>query len=212
MLIPIRTVAPAATPISLDDVKRHCRVTEPDEDTLLLSLIDAAVALLDGWAGIMGRALVTQTWQQSFPWFGGGLRLSLGPAVSLSSVTYFDANNVQQTLSVGVYRLLTDELGPYVGLQPNQSWPGYFGREDAVSVTWVAGESVSLLPSAIKLGMKMLVAHWYENREHVIIGQSAMEIPWTVEHLLEPYRRRGPTHPNLGFGTIPYAQLWPILD
>lgn len=212
MLSPIRTAAPTETPISLDEVKRHCRVTEPDEDSVFLGLIAAVTSVLDGWYGWMGRALITQSWALSFPCFGGGLRLPVGPVSDITSVTYYDGDNVSQTLNPNVYRILTDPLSSYIALEPGQTWPGYYGRADAVTVEWVAGEAVADLPAAIKLGMKLLVAHWYENREATVIGQTAMEIPLMIEHLLEPYRVRGPTFHTRSIADFPYSVLWPILD
>ena len=46
---------PAATPITLAEVKAQARVSHDDEDLLLQHYIDAATAWLDGPAGILGR-------------------------------------------------------------------------------------------------------------------------------------------------------------
>lgn len=49
-----------------------------------------------------------------------------------------------------------------------------------------------LLPTEdIQVAMLLLVGHWYENRETVIVGQSAIAIPFAVESLLQPYRIYG---------------------
>ena len=62
MTAPIRTVAPSETPVTLADAKAHLRVDHGDEDTLIGALVSAATEYLDGWDGILGRCLVTQTW------------------------------------------------------------------------------------------------------------------------------------------------------
>ncbi|RWG80942.1 MAG: hypothetical protein EOQ69_19360, partial [Mesorhizobium sp.] len=144
-----------------------------------------------GYSGITGRALVTQTWQQDFDGFGQCLRLPVGPLASVSSVTYYDGSNVQQTLGTSVYDKFTDALGPYVGLKPNQSWPSTYARPDAVSVTFVAGEAVDDVPAPLKVAIMLLAANWFENREAVNVGNITSEMPMGVAALIAPYRRVG---------------------
>lgn len=37
----------------------------------------------------------------------------------------------------------------------------------------------------------MIVAHWYANRESVVVGTISGELPMSVDFLLNPYRRMG---------------------
>jgi len=62
---PVRVTAPADRPVTLAEVKNHCRIDHSDDDTLVQSYIDAAVAHVEGWSGVLGRCLVTQTWRQT---------------------------------------------------------------------------------------------------------------------------------------------------
>src|SRR5690606_38428902 len=98
-----------------------------------------ATAWLDGYSGILGRALVTQTWRQDFDRFANRLPLPVAPVSAVVSISYFDAGNVQQMLDPGVYELLADARGAYVALRPGQSWPATFRRVDAVSIIFTAG-------------------------------------------------------------------------
>jgi uncharacterized phiE125 gp8 family phage protein len=189
MLAPVRTVAPAALPVSLVDAKAHLRVIGAAEDVTIEGLIATATEHLDGWSGILGRALVTQSWRQDFGSFDGKMRLALKPAASVTSITYFDGSNVQQTLPGSVYQLFTDARGPYVALQPDQSWPGAHGRDDAVSVTYVAGSPASEVPAPIRHAILLMVGHFYENREAIVVGTISGDLPLGVDRLLAPYRR-----------------------
>lgn len=189
MLPPVLITPPSDTPVSLSEVKGHCRVDHNDDDTVLTSLLNAAVAYLDGWSGVLGRCLVTQTWRQDFEAFGI-LRLPLGPVASITSVTYFDTDNVQQALSADVYTHLAGPLGDYITLKPDQSWPSAYGRPDAVSVTYVAGSAVEDVPASVKAAILLLVAHWYENREAAAAGAMS-ELPMAVSALISPHRRIG---------------------
>lgn len=188
-LAPVRTAAPATEPVSLEEARSHLRVDFDDDDALITALIEAATAHLDGWTGILGRAIITQTWRQDFPNFGCELRLPLHPVASITSVTYYDGDNVQRTLANSYYELLKDGGGAYVALKPDQSWPGTKSRAAAVSVTFVAGEATA--PGAIKAAILLMIGHLYENREAVNIGNIVNALPLAVDALLAPYRRVG---------------------
>jgi uncharacterized phiE125 gp8 family phage protein len=195
MLAPVRTVAPAADVVSDAEAKSHLNVSFDDDDTFIASLVDAATERVDGHAGILGRALIDQTWRQDLAGFGDRMGLPLAPAASITSVTYYDTDNAQQTLATSVYQLLTDELGPYVSLKPDQLWPSTYVRADAVSITFVAGYGIdgSDVPTPIRAAILLMVGDLYANRETIIIGTGAGKIPMstTVDALLSPYRRVG---------------------
>lgn len=182
-LAPVRTVAPADLPVTLAEAKLHCRVDHADDDTLITGLIEAATGHLDGWTGILGRAIMTQTWRQDFPNFGSKLRLPLVPAALIEAVTYHDGDNSEQTLDDAVYSLFIDAAGPYVALRPDQTWPGTYNRPDAVSVEYVAGAD-DVLP-AIKAAILLLIGHWYVNRDEDVPE------PPAIGRLLRPLSRVG---------------------
>lgn len=188
MIAPVRVTPPATTPVSLAEAKLHCHVDHDDDDSLITTLIAAATEHLDGWAGLLGRAMVTQSWRQDFCRFGC-LRLPL-PAASITSITYHDANGDQQTLSTDIYDLFADARGSFVDLKPDQSWPGTQTRHDAVSVTFVAGSGAADVPAPLKAAVLMLTAHLYLHREAVGDGTLAA-LPLGVASLIAPYRRVG---------------------
>lgn len=190
MLSPVRTSAPATNPVSLSEAKAQCRVDHSDDDTLIGLLISGATAHLDGYTGVLGRALVTQTWRQDLESFSDPLRLALGPVASITSVTYYDADNAVQTLAGTVYGLFADEFGAYLALKPDQSFPSVYSRRDAISVTYVAGVADSAVPAPIKHAILLMVGHWYANREAVAEAQMH-EVPMAVDALIRPYRRVG---------------------
>ena len=191
MLAPVRTVAPAVPLLTLADAKAHLRVDHADEDTLISGLIDAAAAHLDGYSGLLGSALVTQTWAAEFPTFTNRMDVPLGPIQS-ATIQYYDSLNAQQTLATSVYAVLSDGLGPYVTLKYNQQWPQTYTRDDAVKITWIAGYgAAAAVPAAIRSAMLLLIAHWYDNRAAVSVGDSVSEMPFAVASLLAPFRRVG---------------------
>lgn len=186
MLAPVRTVAPINMPVSLAEAKAHLRLDHDDQDDLISAQIRAATAWLDGWSGILGRALITQTWRQEFGRFADHLPLPLAPVTAIDSVSYFDAGNVQQTLDTGVYDLFADARGAYVTLRPGQSWPATFRRTDAVSVTFTAGYGAAAdVPEPICQAILLIVQRLFDGADTEI----DIAIERTVHALIAPYRK-----------------------
>lgn len=200
-LKPVRTVSPSVPAVPTADVAAHLRIegsgspTVYQDQSYIEALRDAAVDWLEGPDGYLGgRALINQTWRADLAEFDADvpIRLPLVPVSSISGILYYDGDGAQQTLDTSVYTLLDDEFGPYVALKVDQEWPGTYERVDAVRVTFVAGygAAASDVPAAMRHAILLMVGHWYENREGVIVGDGAIEVPLTVERLLMPYRRR----------------------
>ena len=197
MLAPIRVTPPDITPVSLADVKAHLRVDHTEDDAMIGALLTAATERVAGWSGILGRCLVELTWQQDFSCFADCLRLPLAPALSVDSSTYFDGENAQQTLDASVYALFSDSRSPYVGLKPDQSWPGSYSRRDAISVTFKAGYATtpesgelpaqSAVPEPIKLAIILQVKLNYDPLEPAV-RESYQR---AIDALVAPFRRVG---------------------
>lgn len=191
MHAPVRTVAPAAPVITTAEAKAHLRVDGSDEDTLIDVYVAAAADHLDGWTGVLGRALVTQTWRQDFDAFDRCMRLPVGPVASVTSVTYLDAAGDSQTVAAPNYQLLADALGAYVRFSDDYPFPTVADDGPAVSVTYVAGVAAAAVPAALKAALLLLVGHYFANREAVITGTIATALPLAVNSLIAPYRRVG---------------------
>lgn len=186
MLAPVLVTPPTDLPITLEEAKLHLRVSHDEEDGLIENLIRAATQHVDGWTGILGRAVTPQTWRQDFDGWRC-LRLLLNPVREIESVTYHDSDGDQQTLDPSAYALRADGGGAYVDLAPGQSWPAVASRVDAISVTYEAGYDEA--PEPIRQAMLLLMGHWYDNRQGVVTGTIATEVPLAVDALLSPYRR-----------------------
>jgi len=176
MLKPSLVAAPAENPVTLVEAKDFMVVEFTDDDALITSLIAAAASHLDGYSGILGRALINQTWRQDFSCFQSRLRLPLSPFQSISSIQYYDDDNALQTLSSALYSAYEDHLGPYVERVSGASWPSTYDRANAVQVTYLVGYgAANAVPESIKTVIKMIVAELYENRAITIA--SLMETP-----------------------------------
>lgn len=190
---PTRLVAPSEPMVSLDSAKQHLRVDHEEDDTLITSLIDAATDHLDGWSGILGRCLVSQTWRQSFACRPAGrvLRLPFG-AVSEAEIIYYDPDDAPQTFAADGWELVEDARSSMIRLRDGASWPSLAKRSDAMSVDMVTGYGTAeQVPHALRTAALLLVAHWYRNREAVNVGNITSALPLSVASLIAPYRRVG---------------------
>lgn len=190
---PHRTVAPAEALLTLAEVKTHLRIDHAEEDDYLSGLVEAATAHLDGRAGILGRALVTQTWAQDWSGFPAldCIRLPL-PDVQSATITYHDDDDTEQAFGGDQWHLTQDARSSLILLNRAASWPAAGGRPDAVTITMVAGfGAAGDVPRPIRTAALMLLASWYENREAVNVGNIVSVLPIAVDALLTPYRRVG---------------------
>lgn len=194
-LKPRRIEAPEY-PVSLDEIKAHLRIEIDDEDDLLLIYLAAAVSRLDGPNGLTGHALMTQKWEQSFSGFpssGSRIRLDVGPVQSVESIDYYDENGDPQTIDPAGYAVFMDDDGSFVQLLNGSTWPKTSTRNDAVTITYLAGlsDTGDDLPAEIKQAILLLVGHFYENREPTAgaaMSGLSFELPLAVNWLLSSYR------------------------
>lgn len=191
---PVLITAPEAFPVSLEEAKAALDVEDNERDTLITGLIAAATIWLDGYTGILGRALCEQTWRQDFDAFDRKLRLPLLPVIDVESVSYVDSAGATQTVAALNYTVRQDALGAYVQFLTTFAAPAISAEPAAVSVTYVAGyddEGEVPMPAAIKQAMLLLIRQWFDNPTAVIVGASVEKMPFAVQALLAPFCRAG---------------------
>lgn len=185
--------APETEPISLEEAKQQLLLDEglTAQDALIASLITAARQHVEAF---LDRALITQTWDlylDAFPC--GDIELVKPPVISVTYVKYIAGDGALTTWDTADYetelpggpRAQRGRIFPAYG----GSYPATRGEANAVTVRCVHGYgAASDVPDGIKVAMKLLIAHWYENREAVAVGTIAATIPMAVETLLWPFR------------------------
>jgi uncharacterized phiE125 gp8 family phage protein len=183
-----QTAAPSGSVVSVDEVKAQSRVELDAEDLLIERLIAAATQQIDGPYGI-GVCMQTQTWELARDCFPLFFKLPLYPVQSVDSITYIDQAGAEQTLDSSVYRVDTHSNPARITLEWNQTWPTARLISNSVKVTFTAG--YNNVPADLKHALILLVAHWYENREPVNVGNIVNSFPFAVESILDRYRVPG---------------------
>ncbi len=177
---------PVFEPVTLQDGKDHLRVSSEDENGLIHTYLMAARQWVEAYTE---RALCTQTWQMSLEGFPRELWLPRSsPLQSITFVKYYDADNVLQTWNAANY--YTASFHEPAQIMPTQAatFPGHYCRPDAVQVEYVSGYAADACPEALRLAVLELAAHYYENREAVVVGTTAVEAPHSVTALAAPWR------------------------
>lgn len=174
--------APAAEPVSLAEAKAHLRLEASTDDTTIAALIPAAREYVETTTG---RSLVTRTLELMLNGFPAGpIVLSRAPVQAVSSVTYYPLAGPSEAMDPAVY-LVNETDAEIAALR--YPWPATAARPDAVRVRYVAGYGdPEDVPAMVKQAILLLVAHWFSNREAVIVGVQGgtREIPIGVGRLL----------------------------
>lgn len=183
-----RITAPASEPIDLATAKAHCRVIHSSEDSLIALYIAAAAQALDGPDGLLGRALLTQTWDYSQDGFDGdSIALPLPPLQSVTTVKYLDADGVLQTLDAGRYTVNTADGTVTIDAD---GWPTTQDVPNAVTIRFVAGyASATEVPAPIRAAMLLHIGDLFENRQ-IGTERQVFTNP-AYDALTYPYRKLG---------------------
>lgn len=180
---------PASRPVTTATAKAWSRIEHAYDDTIIETMIDAAVAAIDGPSGV-GVAMMQQTWRKTLDAFPTEILLPGWPIKSVSTITYIDPDGAEQTIN-GSTGALVDLGSEPVRVRPlyGQSWPATRAQIGAVKVDYLVGEASSAdIDRALISAVLMLTAYRYERRE-AVAAETLGEIPLGVSDILNQYRR-----------------------
>lgn len=173
-------------PISLEQAKAHLRVVFDDEDNYISALILAARQMAEGR---MNRTITQRIREQAFSsWCT--MPLLKPPFVQVESVSYIDADGIEQVLSPDNYTVSTRKEPARLSLTPAARYnaPSLASQEESVIVRYTAGYPVGQVPDLILQWMLLQIGSMYEHRESVIAGVAVHPLPEMYERMfLQPY-------------------------
>jgi len=178
------TVPPETEPVTLDQVKNHCRITHNEDDSWLLTAMAAARQYVEKTCEL---ALITQTRKTIFKGFENPfISLPYGPVQSISLIQY--RNDVGTLTTLSSYQGVTAANACLILPAVGQSWPSTQMRIDAVEITYICGYGLAdAVPEAIKTAILLLVNFWYEHRSSAeAAGYS--EIPFGIQSMLACFK------------------------
>lgn len=178
--------APAAEPLSLVDAKRFLRVEHGDDDAIISSLVSAARCHVEA---LTRCALIAQAWRLVLDRWPDGGRITprIGPLRGLVAARVFSAANDASAIDTEIF--VVDAAAGAIAV-PSWSLPvpgrSVAGIELDLDVGF--GEAASDVPPTLLQAIRMLVAHWYENRGLIAIGQSVAMMPASVNAMISSHR------------------------
>jgi uncharacterized phiE125 gp8 family phage protein len=140
------------------------------------------------------RALITQSWRLTRDvWPGiGCLPLLPAPVQTLDAMRVYKSDGT--TLSLDVAGFTLDKAAAparlaFMGGPPPAPERPIAGIE--IDVTCGYGDTPADVPEALRQAIRSLVAHWYENRGLIAVGDEIAALPLTVAALIASYRVPG---------------------
>lgn len=194
----VRIIDATSEPVSLADAQAWLRVDSQDDATEITTLITTARQIVEDFTG---RALLTQTWrlvasewpEGRFAGVENVVQLPRSPLASVTSVKYYPENGgAQATFASSNYHVVTALTPGAIVIADGASWPDLAVRPDAVEVNFTAGEaSAATVPAGLRHAVLLVLAHLYELRSPVNVGNIVNELPFSLRHLLESHRVEG---------------------
>ncbi|MBV1702643.1 MAG: head-tail connector protein [Hyphomicrobiales bacterium] len=184
--MPIQLSPPVTEPLQLADVKAWLKIDFADDDAMIAALIPAARMVVETHTR---RKLLTQTWRLVLDHWpqDNMVILPLAPFQSIAAITVFDASNQGQSLSASLYFLdnSPDAARMLFAIAP----PAPQRQIAGINIDVVAGYGAGAdsVPQPILQAMRMLIAHWYEDRGDGA-SVSGARLPAVVAALLDPFR------------------------
>lgn len=151
-----------STLLSINSLREWTRTTDDEfSDVELLDLGLGALHYVEGKSSVI---LLPRIYTARFSDFCD-YYIPLYPFVSIDTIKYRDADNVEQTLSATDYTVESYSKVNNKLVYTATSLPTVYDRWDAVTVTMKAGygHNADNLPSNIRQSIRHLVRYWYDN-------------------------------------------------
>lgn len=169
------------------EAKDFLKVDTTADDTLIDNLIKAATQSCEIYTNrYFLNTLLTQysdNWNEFY-------KLYKSPVVSITHVKYYDTTDTLQTLASSNYILDNISQPARIGLSVTGNLPSLADRINAVEVKYTVGYGTtsSEVPEGIRQAVLITIGNWYENRQSVITGRTATELPLSSQYLLKQYK------------------------
>jgi uncharacterized phiE125 gp8 family phage protein len=177
---------PAVEPWSVAEAKNFLRAENDDDDTVIASLIAAARSHVEAMTRC---AMIAQTWRFVLDQWpkDGRIKPGRGPLRTLAAARVYDSAG-----NASVIDAETLVLDKTAGVIAPSAWglpaPGRATAGIELDVEIGFGTAATDVPDALRHAVRTLVAHWYENRGLIAIGQSMAMMPASVSAMIASYR------------------------
>jgi uncharacterized phiE125 gp8 family phage protein len=199
----LSVTASTCEPLTCDEAKVWLRLSEDQagDEPILDTLITAARRKVEAITGRLFYQSTCALYLDGFPADSTGVvKVPVVPLVSVASITSYALDDTATVMSTSDYTVDTVSEPGRIGLASGGSWPTSLRDHNSAVVSLTAGYSTSTGSGSTGVSadcqpmvsaVKLLVAHWYENRQSVVLGgsfQASTLVPLGVEYLLSELR------------------------
>ena len=183
-MIPFLVDGPQLEPISLIEAKAWLRREDNDEDSLIQALIVSARLMIEAE---IGQVLLAQNWRlvgDGWP-PSDAIPVTIGRIISVAGGRIFPTEGAALLLPSTNFPVERGEWRD--AIRPIQRpAPGRARGGVEIDLRLGFGEMASAIPEPLRLAVRQLVAHWFENRGD-LSGDPA-GLPLAVLTLVRPFR------------------------
>jgi uncharacterized phiE125 gp8 family phage protein len=184
----LKEVTLSAVPVfTTAEAKEFLKVDTSADDTIIDNLVAAATQSCQIYTNCY---FIRATVEQYSDNWRGIETLYKSPLADVESIKYYDKDNTLQTLSSSNYIVDNVSKPGRIGLDVGGELPTLADRINAVIIKYTAGYGTasSDIPDGIKQAILLTLGNWYENRQSVITGRTATELPLSSQYLLNQYK------------------------
>lgn len=167
--------------VTLREMKIHLRITGEDSDEDIAEAVLDAASTLHGLDGILNRSLYPTTFRRYLSRFPKCVPIELPypPLIGVTGFSYRNGDSPAPQVPAGDYVVDNTGLVGSIHLLPDLSWPDVVTARQAIAITYTAGYTA--VPRAVKRAVKLLAAHFFENREATIIDRRQLLIDRAIQ-------------------------------
>ena len=191
-----QTTEPAYQPITLEEARDHLRLvasgsplSHPDDAT-----VEAYIKAATGYAeDRTNKVFAQREFTLKRASFQRVMELPVFPVLSVDTISYVDGDGTTQAMDASNFQTVIDRTPAFIVLEDVPSVDDK--TFNAVTITVTVGiesdnspPDADKIPEQVKQAIKLMVGHFYENREAVNIGNITATVPFATDALLWPHR------------------------
>ena len=171
--------------VNLAETKDYLRVDTSDDDALITRLIEAAAEQVASMTNTQIKPIEAYGYLEHFR----NADFPVGPVTAVTSVEYKASGNTYTTLDTGSYHLRINTHPARIEFDNPPNLDDDQLERVRISFRYGVGTAEHPRKEAHILAVRMLAAHYYDNRSPVSTGPVPRAVPMHVEALINPLRK-----------------------
>jgi uncharacterized phiE125 gp8 family phage protein len=179
---------PAVEPLTLAEAKAFLRVEHDDDDDVIAALIAGARIHVEAQTR---RALIAQIWRLILDAWPADGRIAVLPVPlrSLVAARVWRLDGTTQAIDVDLFAADAASAPAVISFAAGAlRMPGRAVAGIELDIEAGYGNAATDVPGPLRQAIRILVAHWYENRGLIAGGGGVAVLPQSVAALIASYR------------------------